>query len=147
MTNMEWYGSNLIRRHQHRFRPFFFAKNRLSKILFKSFPKKTLRLWISKIRIWIWSEEFTLNVDFMDSWSVFGYAPKNSKSVFGFGNPYLDFPEKTHPNIHVSSNGVTKNCVEYLRPWGRNQRWKLDCKTVRIFAYSSALLTWDQAQF
>ena len=153
MTNMEWYGSNLIRRHQHRFRPFFFAKNRLSKILFKSFPKKTLRLWISKIRIWIWSEEFTLNVDFMDSWSVFGYAPKNSKSVFGFGNPYLDFPEKTHPNIHVSSNGVSKksNCwlcrvLTTLTTESALVSWKLDCK-FRIFAYSCTLLTWDQAQF
>ena len=34
------------------------------------------------------------------------------KSGFGFGNPDLDFPEKTYPNIHVSSNGVSKksNC-------------------------------------
>ena len=123
---MEWYGSNLIRRHQHRFRPFFFCEKPLVKnTFFKSFPKKTSDfesqksgfgfdptnppreciLWIhdpflnmpkktqnlfldSEIRIWIW------------------------KSVFGFENPYLDFPEKTHPNIHVSSNGVSKksNC-------------------------------------
>ena len=132
MTNMEWYGSNLMRRHQHRFRPFFFfAKNRLSKILFKSFPKKTLRLWISKIRIWIWSEESTLSVDFMNSWSVFGYAQKHSKSVFGFGNPYLDFPEKTHPYLTSMSllmesvRKVIADCVEYLRPWRRNQHWYL----------------------
>ena len=78
--------------------PFLFSKNRLSKILFfKSFPKKTLRLWISKIRIWIWSEESTQSVDFMDSWSTFGFAPKNAKSVFGFGNQNLDFSPKTHP--------------------------------------------------
>ena len=58
-----------------RFRPLFFSKNRWSKILFSNpFPKKTLRLWISKIRISILSEESTLSVDFMDSWSVFGYA-------------------------------------------------------------------------
>ena len=31
---MEWCGSNLIRRHQHRFRPFIFSKNRLSKYFF-----------------------------------------------------------------------------------------------------------------
>ena len=38
---MEWCGSNLIRRHQQRFRPFIFSKNRLSKILFSDpFPKK-----------------------------------------------------------------------------------------------------------
>ena len=38
-------------------------------------------------------------VDFMDSRSVFGFAPKNAKSVFGFGNPDLDFlkKKKTHP--------------------------------------------------
>ena len=110
---MEWYGSNLIRRHQHRFRPFFFCEKPLVKnTFFKSFPKKTLRFWISKIRIWIWSDESTPRVYFMDPWSVFEHAQKNSKSVFGFGNPDLDFPEKTHPNIHVSSNGVSKksNC-------------------------------------
>ena len=77
----------------------FFRKNIChAKILFfKSFPKKTLRLWISKIRIWIWSEESTLSVDFMDSWSVFRFAQKDAKSVFGFGNPDLDFPKNTHP--------------------------------------------------
>ena len=132
MTNIEWYGSNLIRRHQHRFRPFFFAKNRLSKILFKSFPKKTLRLWISKIRIWIWSEESTLSVDFMNSWSVFGYAQKHSKSVFGFGNPYLDFPEKTHPYIHVSSNGVSKKSNCWL------------CRVLTSLTTESALVSWKQ---
>ena len=33
-------------------------------------------------------------VDFMDSWFFFGFAPKNEKSVFGFGNPDLDFPKR-----------------------------------------------------
>ena len=42
-----------------------------------------LRLWIWKIRIWNWSEESTLSVDFMDSWSVFGFAQKTQ-------NPFLD---------------------------------------------------------
>ena len=32
----------------------------------------------------------------MDSSSVFGFAQTNAKSVFGFGNPDLDFPKKTH---------------------------------------------------
>ena len=46
---------------------FFFSKNRLSKMLFSNpFPKKTLRSWISEIRIWIWSEESTLSVDSSD---------------------------------------------------------------------------------
>ena len=129
---MEWYGSNLIRRHQHRFRPFFFAKNRLSKILFKSFPKKTLRLWIPKLRISIGSEESTLSVDFMNSWSVFGYAQKHSKSVFGFGNPYLDFPEKRHPYIHVSSNGVSKKSNCWL------------CRVLTTLTTESALVSWKQ---
>ena len=81
----------------------------------------------------------------MDSWSVFGYAPKNSNSVFGFGNPYLDFREKTHPNIHVSSNGVSKksNCwlcrvLTTLTTESALVSWKLDCK-FRIFAYSCTL--------
>ena len=29
----------------------------------------------------------------MDSWSVFGFAQKNEKSVFGFENPDLDVPK------------------------------------------------------
>ena len=46
--------------------------------------KKTLRrLWTSKIRIWIWSEESTQNVDFMDSRFVFEFAQKTQ-------NPFLD---------------------------------------------------------
>ena len=30
----------------------------------------------------------------MDPWSGFGFAQKNEKSVFGFGNPDLGFPKK-----------------------------------------------------
>ena len=61
-----------------------------------------------EIRIWIWKSGFGFGNPDLDSeiriWIW--------KSGFGFGNPYLDFPEKTHPNIHVSSNGVSKksNC-------------------------------------
>ena len=86
-----------------------FSKSRLSKVLFfKSFPRKTLTLWISKLQIWIWSEESTLNVDFMDSWSVFRFAQKNAKFIFGFVNPDLDFSKKTYPNsTHmVSTPGI-----------------------------------------
>ena len=136
MTNMEWYSSNLIRRHQHRFRPFFFLrKTACQKYFSNPFPKKTLRLWISKIRIWIWSEESTLSVDFMNSWSVSGYAQKHSKSVFGFGNPYLDFPEKTHPYIHVSSNGVSKKSNCWL------------CRVLTTLTTESALVSWKQVKW
>ena len=45
----------------------------------KQQQQKTLRLWISKIQIWIWSEESTQSVDFMDSRSVFGFAPQKRK--------------------------------------------------------------------
>ena len=34
-----------------------------------------------------------MSVDFMVSWSVFGFAQKNEKSVFGFENPDLDVPK------------------------------------------------------
>ena len=42
--------------------PFLFGKPLVKNAFFKSFPKKMLRLWISKIRIWIWSEESTQSV-------------------------------------------------------------------------------------
>ena len=54
------------------------------------------------------------------------------KSGFGFGNPYLDFPEKTHPYIHVSSNGVSK---------------KSNCGLFRVLTTlttESALVSWKQ---
>ena len=138
---MEWYGSNLIRRHQHRFRPFFFCEKPLVKnTFFKSFPKKTLGFWISKIRIWIWSDESTPRVYFMDPWSVFEHAQKYSKSVFGFGNPDLDlkiriwiFPKKrTLTSMSLLMESVRKviaDCVEYLRPWRRNH-WLVSWKQV-----------------
>ena len=92
---------------QHRFNSVIHVRHLLctiivskTKLLFSNpFPPKTLRLWISKIQIWIWSEESTQSVDFMDSWSLFGFAPKNVKSVSGFGIPDLDFPTKTHPKL------------------------------------------------
>ena len=101
----------------------FFSKNRLSKILFSHpFPKKTLRLSISKIRICIWFEESTLSVDFMDSWSAFGFAQKNVKSVFGFGNPDWDFPKRTHPKcryFYLSVHVVVELSTNIMRGnWG-----------------------------
>ena len=93
----------------------FCSENRLSKILFSNPfpPKKTLVLWISKIRIWILSEESTKSVDFMGWWSVFGFAPpppptQKKKPQ----NPFLDseiriwiFPKTPHsqsPALSVS---------------------------------------------
>ena len=34
-----------------------------------------------------------MSVDFVDSGSIFGFAQRNEKSFFGFGNPDLDFPK------------------------------------------------------
>ena len=79
--------------------------------------KKPLRLWISKIRIWIRSEETTLRVDLMDPWSVFGFDQNNGKSVFGFGNPDLDFPKTTHPMFPEQVHA----CWE-LRNWSPSTR-------------------------
>ena len=102
---------------------FFFEKPLVKNTFFKSFPQKTLRLWISTIRICIWSEESTLSVDFMDSWSVFGYAPKKFKIRFWI------FPKKrtltSMPLLMESVRKVIADCVEYLRPWRRNQHWYL----------------------
>ena len=138
MTNMEWYGSNLIRRHQHRSRPFFLRKTACQKYFSNPFPKNAqivnlknpdldlirrihpecgfyefmIRFWICpktlKIRFWI------------------------RKSVFGFGNPYLDFPEKTHPYIHVSSNGVSRKSNCWL------------CRVLTTLTTESALVSWKQ---
>ena len=69
---------------------YFCSENRLSKILFfKSFSKKRSDCK-SQTPDWIWSEESTQTVDFMDSWSVFGFAPQKRKirfwiRKFGFG--------------------------------------------------------------
>ena len=135
---MEWNGQNLIRRHQGRFRTiYFFEKPLVKNTFFTSFPKKTLRLWILKIWICIWSEESTQSVDFMDSWSLFGFAQKNSKSVFGFGNPDLDsenriwiFQKKrtlTFMSLLMESvRKVIADCVGYLRPWWQNPHWYLE---------------------
>ena len=68
----------------------------------------------------------------MDSWSVFGFAQKNVKSVFGFGNPDWDFPKRTHPkcryfylSVHVvvelNSNIMRRNWG--FRWWPKNALW------------------------
>ena len=43
-----------------------------------------------------------LSVDFMDSWSVFGFTPKHAKSVFGF------LP-KNAPLLHVYDKRQTSD--------------------------------------
>ena len=106
MTNMEWHvnnGSKLMRPHYmgsvrshtcttsvayHSFF-FFFRKTACQKYFFKNFSQKKLALWISKIRIWIWSEKSTLRVDFMDSWSRFGFSQKNTPSASSSGPSQL----------------------------------------------------------
>ena len=65
-----------------------------------------LGLWISKIRIWIWSKESTLSVDFMDLWSVFGFAPKKRKIPFWIQKSGFGFSQKTTPS--TSSSGPSQ---------------------------------------
>ena len=47
---------------------------------------------------------------------------KNRKSVFGFGNPHLDFPKKTHPKcsyFHLSVHVVVELSSNIMRGnWG-----------------------------
>ena len=133
---MEWYvtnGSKLIRPHykglvrmSHMYgiwcvQFFFFGKPLVKNTFFKSFPKKTLRFWISKIRICT-IRRIHPSVDFIDSWSVFEFAQKKRKSVFGFGNPDLDFPKKTHPKcryFHLSVHVVVELSSNIMRgKWG-----------------------------
>ena len=129
MTNMEWYSSNLIRRHQHRFRPFFSRKTACQKYFSNPFPKKRSDCESQKTGfgfdpknppwVWIlWTHDPLLDM------------PKNTQ------NPDLDseiriwiFPKKsTLTSMSLLMESVRKviaDCVEYLRPWRRNQHWYL----------------------
>ena len=100
-------------------RTILFSKNRLWKILFSNpFPKKRSDCECQKSGD-CESIKSTLSVDFMDSWSVFGFAQKNAKSFCGFGSPDLDFPKKNpkcryfhlsdHVVVKLSSNIMQRN--------------------------------------
>ena len=93
--------------------PFLFSKNRLSKILFSNpFPKKRSDCESQKsgfgfdpknpLRVWIlWIHD-----------PLFDLPPKNAKSGFGFGNPDLDFPQKTHPLTLLREENDSKQLDE-----------------------------------
>ena len=68
-------------------------------------------MWIPKIWIWIWSEESTLSEDFMDSWSV-----------FGFGNPDLDFPKQIHPFVYNVRQHLWRNAGQRMHCFRANDR-------------------------
>ena len=129
MTNMKWYSSNLIRRHQHRFRPFFSRKTACQKYFSNPFPKKRSDCESQKSGFgfdpknppWVWI--LWTHDSFLD-------IPKNTQ------NPFLDseiriwiFPKKsTLTSMSLLMESVRKviaDCVEYLRPWRRNQHWYL----------------------
>ena len=104
-------------------RTIFFSKNRLSKIPFSNpFPQKRSDCesqqsgFVSDPKNPPWA------VDFMDSWSIFGFAQKNVKSVFGFGNPDWDFPKRTHPKcryFYLSVHVVVELSTNIMRGnWG-----------------------------
>ena len=126
---MEWYGSNLIRRHQHRFRPFFWRKTACQKHFSNPFPKKRSDCESQKSGFgfdpknppWVWI--LWIHDPFLD-------MPKNTQ------NPFLDseiriwiFPKKrTLTSMSLLMESVRKviaDCVEYLRPWRQNQHWYL----------------------
>ena len=78
--------------------PFLFRKPLVKITFFKSFAKKTLRLWISKIQIWIWSEESTqLECGFYGFMIRFWICPKKRKIRFWIPNSRFGFSKKTHP--------------------------------------------------
>ena len=62
----------------------------------------------------------------------FWICPKNAKSVFGFGNPDLDFPQKTHPKcryFYLSAHVVVELSSNIMRGnWGF--RW---CQKMRYY--------------
>ena len=58
-------------------------------------------MWISKIRIWIWSEESTPSVDFMDSWSVFGFAQKTQNTFLDSEIHIWIFPKKRTLRVDI----------------------------------------------
>ena len=130
MTNMEWYGSNLIRRHQRRFRPFFFCE--------KPLVKNTFQILSQKKRS-----------DYESQKSGFGFDPKNPPWawILWIHDPFLDMPQNTQnpfldSEIRIwifpkkstltsmsllmeSVRKVIADCVDYLRSWRRNQHWYL----------------------
>ena len=136
---MEWQSSNLIRRHQHRLRLFFFSKNRLSKIIFQILSQKNAQIVNLKNPDLDLIRRIHPECGFYKFMIRFWICPKTlkirfciRKSGFGFGNPYLDFPEKTHPYIHVSSNGVSKKSNCWL------------CRALTTLTTESALVSWKQ---
>ena len=63
--------------------PFvLFAKSLVKNTFFKSASKKMVKWWISNVPIWIWSEEATQSVDFMDSRSLVRFFPKKTQNLF-----------------------------------------------------------------
>ena len=135
--------SNLIRPHQHEVQTtFFFEKPLVKNTFFKSFPKKNAQIVNLKNPDFDFIRRIHPECGFYGFMIRFWICPQKTQ------NPFLDFPEKTHPNIHASSNGVSKksNCrlcrvLTTLTTESALASWKLDCKTVRIFAYSSTLLS------
>ena len=91
----------------------FCSENRLSKILFSNpFPKKCSDCESQK--------STHQSADFMDSWSVFGFAlQKNAKSVFGFRNPDLGYPLKNAPSKILNWEGfhLTTFCLHKWYCW------------------------------
>ena len=76
-----------------------------------------------------------------------GFAPKNAKSVFGFGNPDLDFPKKTHPKcryFYLSVHVVVELSSNIKRGnWGF-RRWPKTALLLQITSNQN-LVGMDQA--
>ena len=52
----------------------------------------------------------------------FWICPKNANSIFGFGNPDLDFPQKTHPQTPYFLPALTPALTSNLHKRGKYKR-------------------------
>ena len=124
MTNMEWYGSNLIRRHQINIgSDHFFCEKPLVKNTFQILSQKNAQIVNLKIKDLDWIRRIHPECGLYEFMIRFWICPKTLKIRFWI------FPKKgTVTSMSLLMESVRKliaDCVEYLRPWRRNQHWYL----------------------
>ena len=94
----------------------FCSENRLSKILFSNpFPQKRSDCESQKSRFRFDPKNPPLSVDFMDSWSVFGFVKKTRKIRFWIRKYGFGFSQKNAPNVAPTlqrSDALKKGCCE-----------------------------------
>ena len=119
--------SNLIRPHQHEVQTIFFRKTAGQKYFFQILSQKNAQIVNLKNPDFDFIRRIHPECGFYGFMIRFWICPQKTQ------NPFLDFPEKTHPNIHASSNGVSKksNCrlcrvLTTLTTESALASWKLD---------------------